>query len=114
VENILYVYASHNSKVPISNGDWHLIEQFTLINLLKEDTIPLDDLLVARSGYDMAHKCGFIAAESVASAEWHKKIISSFEIEGKKFRAWSRGNTRPFILYSLLWGHLREQIIQFI
>ena len=39
----------------------------------------------------MAHKCGFIAAESVTSAEWHKKIISSFESEGKKFRAWSRG-----------------------
>jgi hypothetical protein len=39
----------------------------------------------------MAHKCGFIAAESLASAEWHKKIISSFESEGKKFRAWSRG-----------------------
>jgi hypothetical protein len=27
----------------------------------------------------------------VASAEWHKKIVSSFESEGKKFRAWSRG-----------------------
>jgi hypothetical protein len=77
--------------VPISNGDWHLIEQFTLRHLLTQDTIPLEDLLVARSGYDVAHQCGFIAAESVVSAEWHKKIISSFENNGKKIRAWARG-----------------------
>jgi hypothetical protein len=29
--------------------------------------------------------------ESVASAEWHKRIISSFDEGGKKFRAWARG-----------------------
>jgi hypothetical protein len=46
---------------------------------------------VARSGYDTVHKCGFIAAESVASAEWHKRIVSSFDANGMKFRAWARG-----------------------
>ena len=46
---------------------------------------------MVRSGYDAAHKCGFIAAESVASAEWHKRIISSFDKDRKKFRAWAKG-----------------------
>ena len=91
VENILYIYSSHDSKVPISNGDWHTIEQYTLQNLLSQDSISTDDLLVAKSGYDTAHKCGFIAAESIASAEWHKKIISGYERDGQKFRAWAKG-----------------------
>jgi hypothetical protein len=86
VENILHIYSSHDSKVPISNRDWHIIEQYTLHNLLTQKSISIDDLLVVRSGYDAAHKCGFIAAESVASAEWHKKIIFSFDKDGKKFR----------------------------
>ena len=91
VENILHIYSSRDSKVPISNEDWHIIEQFTLEHLLTQDSISVDDLLVARSGYDTTHKCGFIAAESIASAEWHKRIISSFAKDGKKFRAWAKG-----------------------
>jgi hypothetical protein len=91
VENILHVYATHDSKVPITNDDWHLVEQFILRNLITQDTISSEDLLVVRSGYDSAHKCGFIAAESVASAEWHKRIVSTFLEGEKRFRAWSRG-----------------------
>ena len=91
VENILHVYASHDSKVPITNADWHVIEQNILRTLLTHDSGSIDDLLVARSGYDAAHSCGFIAAESAASAEWHKRVVSEFGEGGKKFRAWARG-----------------------
>ena len=70
--------------MPISNEDWRTIEQFTLHNLLTQESISTEDLLVARSGYDTTHKCGFIAAESIASAEWHKRIVLSFDKEGKK------------------------------
>jgi hypothetical protein len=70
VENILHVYLTHNSKVTISNADWHVIEQHSLQALIN-DSGSADDRLVLRSGYYAAHQCGFIAAESLASANWH-------------------------------------------
>ena len=90
VDNILHVYASHDSKVPITNGDWHLIEQHTLRVMLSDQTSPLEDHLVPRSGYDAAHQCGFIASESAASAEWHKRVIRGYGEGNKKLRAWAR------------------------
>jgi hypothetical protein len=59
--------------------------------LLAHDVGSMDDLLVARSGYDAAHRCGFIAAESATSAEWHKGVILGYGGGVKKFRAWARG-----------------------
>jgi hypothetical protein len=91
VENILHVYATHDSKVPITNADWHIIEQHLLRMLLAHDSGSMDDLLVARSGYDAAHRCGFIAAESATSAEWHKGVVLGYGGGVKKFRAWARG-----------------------
>ncbi len=91
VDNILHVYSTHDSKVPISNSDWHLIEQYTLKQILSLNSTSKEDLLVARSGYDAAHQCGFIAAESVASAEWHKSLISSYQEGSRRFRAWAKG-----------------------
>jgi hypothetical protein len=68
---------------------------------------------VARSGYDTTHKCGFIAAESIASAEWHKRIVLSFNKEGKKFRAWARGE-HPTLFQIRIYLPMKYNIISSI
>ena len=66
--------------------------------LIRNKTLPPEELLVARSGYDSAHGCGFIAAKSAVSAEWHKEVIAGFNEGHKKFRAWSRGEQPTLFL----------------
>jgi hypothetical protein len=90
-DNILHVYATQDSKVPIRSTDWHLIEQYTLHMLPSHSSTSVEDLLVARSGYDAAHQCTFIAAETAASEEWHKAIIARYQEGNKRFSALATG-----------------------
>ena len=86
VQNILYIYATKTAKKPISAWDWssvdnHLIEQ---LNAQHPDDPTL--VRIANSGYDAAHKCGFIACRDQSSEAWVKSALKV-----TAFRAWSKG-----------------------
>jgi hypothetical protein len=55
------------------------------------DQAPDDPVLVriANSGYDAAHRCGYIACRDLASENWCKNLIGMGGIG--RFRAWAKG-----------------------
>ena len=86
VQNILYVYATKFSKKSLTPWEWasvdnHLIERLNALNL--DDT---NLIRIANSGYDVTHKCGFVACRDQASEVWVKAAL-----EVTPFRAWSKG-----------------------
>ena len=94
VEHILFVYSTWTNKAPINSKDWSLVDAHLLEMELKQN--PSDPLIrIANSGYDAAHRCGFIACRDMASAEWCKTAIRKiggpqFGSKGA-FRAWAKG-----------------------
>ena len=92
VEHILFVYSSWTNKAPINPREWGLIDSHLIGMELKQD--PADPLIrIANSGYDAAHRCGFIACRDQASADRCKSAIRGIgdPQSGKAFRAWAKG-----------------------
>ena len=89
VSNILHVYSSQVSKNPISHEEWLGID--SLLIEAMADQAPDDPVLVriANSGYDAAHRCGYIACRDLASENWCKNLIGVGGIG--RFRAWAKG-----------------------
>ena len=86
VPNILYIYSTAVSKKPLSLFDWEGIDNF-LIRKLAAQGSEGTRVRIAHSGYDAAHKCGFIACRDLASENWVKSAVRG----GTCFRAWSKG-----------------------
>ena len=86
VQNILYVYSTKITKKPLSFEDWTVVDNHLIERLNAQH--PDDPTLVriANSGYDKAHKCGFIACRDQASEAWVKAALRI-----TIFRAWSKG-----------------------
>ena len=92
VEHILFVYSSWSNKAPINPREWGLIDSHLLGMELRQD--PTDPpIRIANSGYDSAHRCGFIACRDQASADMCKIAIRGIgnPQSGKAFRAWAKG-----------------------
>ena len=94
VEHILFVYATWTNKAPINASDWGIVDSHLLGMEIQQD--PSEPLIrIANSGYDAAHRCGFIACRDLASADWCKRTIHGiggpqFGAKGA-FRAWAKG-----------------------
>ena len=74
VPNILYIYSTAVSKKPLSLFDWEGIDNF-LIRKLAAQGSEGTRVRIAHSGYDAAHKCGFIACRDLASENWVKSAV---------------------------------------
>ena len=85
--NILYVYSTAVSKAPLSQYDWEGIDTFLIQKLALLNPGEDTRIRIASSGYDAAHKCGFIACRDLLSENWVKSAIRG----GTRFRAWSKG-----------------------
>ena len=95
VDHILYVYNSWTVKRPLAQSDWSMIDDY-LIEALDDFDPNLPYLVrIANSGFDAAHRCGFVACRDEESAAWCKKTILGMGDGGKDsrrlFRAWSKG-----------------------
>ena len=94
VEHILFVYSTWTNKAPINASDWGIVDSHLLGMEIQQD--PSEPLIrIANSGYDAAHRCGFIACRDLASADWCKRTIHGiggpqFGAKGA-FRAWAKG-----------------------
>ena len=96
VEHILFVYSSHVMKSPLSPDEWKMVDDSIMEKMASQD--PGDPLVVriANSGYDKAHKCGFIACRDLDSQNWCKAVVrgihdSSGSARRMAYRAWAKG-----------------------
>ena len=92
VQNILYVYSTSDSKKALSLKDWEAIDNHLILKEVSQE--PGNSVKIAKSGYDSAHNCGYIACKNLASENWVKDVIRC--LGGgpnlpSPFRAWSRG-----------------------
>ena len=91
VENILYVYRSRTTKRPLSSSEWEHIDD-ALIEAQAVLDLNADPIRIVNSGYDAAHRCGFIACRDLISANWCKAaILDMGKTDTLLFRAWSKG-----------------------
>ena len=90
VDNILYVYKSLVAKRPLGANEWHLIDAALMGAMAAQDP-NTDPIRIANSGYDAAHRCGFIACRDLASANWCKRAIHDMGTQNLIFRAWAKG-----------------------
>ena len=94
VEHILFVYSTWTNKAPIGPKDWGVVDSHLIGRELERS--PTDPLIrIAHSGYDAAHRCGFIACRDLVSAEWCQAAIRGigglqYGARGA-FRAWAKG-----------------------
>ena len=94
VENIVFVYSTQVAKAPLSEGEWGLVDSFLIGKLAARDPNNPIIIRIANSGYDSAHRCGFIACRDLASENWCKTVIRMMGGGSpaiKSFRAWSKG-----------------------
>ena len=95
VDFILFVYSSHTVKSPLSLAEWEIVDDSIMSRMAKQ--APDDPLLVriANSGYDAAHKCGFIACRDLESQDWCKAVVRGIGwlsgLGRLTFRAWAKG-----------------------
>ena len=91
VENILYVYRSRTTKRPLSSSEWEHIDD-ALIEAQAVLDLNAAPIRIVNSGYDAAHRCGFIACRDLISANWCKAaILDMGKTDTLLFRAWSKG-----------------------
>ena len=94
VDNILFIYSTSTSKQPLAYGDWEQID-LHLLNKLASPGSGDPVARIANSGYDVTHKCGFIACRDLITENWCKSVI--LRLGGGlgrgvgAYRAWSRG-----------------------
>ena len=85
--NILYVYTSHDRKIPLGQSDWDLVDKQLIRGLLEYPEL----VRIANSSYDKHHSCGYIACRDKTSEDWVKNCVLSMTGNGGiGFRAWSR------------------------
>ena len=75
VDNILFVFSSQVTKAPLSEGEWGLVDFFLIGKLAARDPTNPVIIRIANSGYDSAHRCGFIACRDSTSENWCKTVI---------------------------------------
>ena len=73
VQNILYVYSTSDSKKALSLKDWEAIDNHLILKEVSQE--PGNSVKIAKSGYDSAHNCGYIACKNLASENWVKDVI---------------------------------------
>ena len=104
VDNILFVFSSQVTKAPLSEGEWGLVDSFLIGKLAARDPTKPVVIRIANSGYDSAHRCGFIACRDSTSENWCKTVIRMMgggNPAVKSFRAWSKGEIPEYQLCRL-------------
>ena len=109
VENILFVYATHTTKAPLSLSNWGLIDKGLIELLVNQDPTNPTMARIANSGYDAAHRCGFIACRDKASEDWCKAAIRRIS-SGGIFRAWAKGEQPETRLVRLFFPSRFDQL----
>jgi KRAB domain-containing zinc finger protein len=102
--NTLEIYSSSITKEPMSNHQWILVEKFIIDQLTTEISTgaisPLQ-VIIAKSGYDVSQKMGFIETKDSNSMDWYKRKIAKFNLDGMSFRAWSEHEVAEFYNFRL-------------
>ena len=92
VENILFVYSTDISKHPLTPSQWEKLDGMLLCKIASQSPDDPNLIRIANSGYDVTHRCGFIACRDSASENWCKREIRRIgAVSGDAFRAWSKG-----------------------